>query len=438
MDIAKTAEIIDGIFSDVLMKKIKADKAEERLSSFLSAASINDHKKHFEFAIVHNAGKEPFFAFRVFPVIADMQMFLSETTTEVKSFKDIINMWRNIENWYIEIDDTVFDRTSITFNPKELTALLLHEIGHTVFSDGVIERFYRAYKEAYVRMKSADRATIKALYVLYMIPLSFNCMLRNWTNGKNEIKQEEYADSILVKKLGYTESLISAITKIIKAYGNSDLNMTDSEKNSKIESSVQWANVNIGDLIRRRNHLKDDLFYDTIKTNSNFVKAITLSILNKLGVELKETYTGNAMECTLELLSSPDLLKKYEPVFNLHKSTQFAQAVAVFQSANESYGKIKPPKLPTQFDVDSIQVESDRIQNHSDRIYVLDLIYDEIDQVSQYREFIADDQRLLSRYDHKFSDMLKQLDEIRKSVLAKKNFDKNYEVFVKYPKGYEG
>lgn len=441
MDLKRTADTIDGIFSDVLMKKISYPGAEKKMSAYLSATKVYDKEKHFEISIVDNSKKaEPFFGFRVFPVIADMEKLLTDATVEVKSIHEIINMWREIKNWYIEIDSTVFDRTAINFNPKELTALLLHEIGHTVFSDTAIERFYRAYKEAYVEMKSADRASIRALYVLYMIPLSIACSTRSWTNGKNEIKEEEYADKILVEKLGYTESLISAITKIIEAYGNSNVNITENEKESEVESSIRWANININDLVTRRKHLKDDLFYRAIRTNSNFFKAVALKIMNKLGVELQENYTGNIMESCMESLCDPETVKKYTPVYNVIKNGETEKAIMFYQSASamESLHKVKPPEIPSQFDVDQIQIECDRIQNHSDRIYVLDLIYDELDQITRYREYIGDDKTLISRYEHKFASMEKQLDEIRKKVLEKRNFDKDYKVFVKYPQGYEG
>ena len=88
--------------------------------------------------------------------------------------------------------------------------------------------------------------------------------------------------------------------------------------------------------------------------------------------------------------------------------------------------------------MDTIYVEVDRIQNHADRRYVLDLIYHQEEKIQNFLELCDVNPELKGKYHGKMQSMLKELESMRQAVLAKRNFDKQYKVFVKYPAGYEG
>lgn len=438
----RVLDMITNAYSDYLMKKINDSMLEKKLSILLSDINFNGKNKRFEVAIVKNNMKEPFFGMRIFPVIADMNVVTSALVNEQKSFRELCDVWSEIKNWYIEIDSECFDRTSVNFIPKELTALTVHEIGHTVYSDKALEVFYRAYQESYMRMKIAQKASLKFLYLLYTVPLSSACMLRNWINGKNEINQEIFAD-LFLKEYGYTEYLISAIGKIIKNFGTSVDDATDTKKDDKIQQSINWCNLNITDLTRRKNKLKDDLFYQTAKSNSSFIKALSMKILTDLGLKMHETYTGAAIEATIDRICEEDAVRKYETSFDLKKFGVYERAVAnalesSFAIALEGFGRNKGPKLPSQYDLDSISVEADRIENHHDRIYVLDLIYNKVEEINEFRELINGNAQMEHRFLATADRMLKELEDVRKNVLSKRAFNKDYKVFVKYPPGYEG
>lgn len=440
-DMIKKIQMLENVFSDYLMGKINISTMDKKLSIILSGMKIGDSDKHFEISTINNT-KEPFFGMRVFPVVNEMQKVVQGITEDRKSLKDIYKVWKNIENWYIEIDSNVFKREVINLTPKEITSLLLHEVGHVVRSDSVLERFYRAYQESYVRMKLADKSSLKFLYSLYMIPLSVGCSIRDWTNGRNEIKQEMFADKVLVEH-GYTEDLISAIGKIIRAYGNSIIPSSEDEKDKEIEASIKWCNLNITDLIRRKNKLKDDLFYQTIKSNSNFMKALSMKLLNDLGLNLRESYSGAVVESSIELICQKDFVHKYNSSFDLKKISSIERLISsAMESANNQIAleamSGSKKKFPSQYDIDCIFVEIDRISNQHDRIYVLDLIYNKIEEIEHYKELMEYNSDLRRKYSAKAEDMLNQLNEMRKAVLSKRKFNSSYKLFVKYPEGYEG
>lgn len=438
--VEKALSMMEDTFSDYLMKKISAEKFEKNLGIAMSALPLENGPKHFEVAIVQNR-KEPFFGFYLYPVMSQLEKFTEESVADDISFPQLCKKWKSIKDWYIEIDSTCFDRSIFNFTPKELTAMALHEVGHTIYSDRPVERYYRAYQEAKTRMKLADKASMKVLYALYTIPLAVSCMQKNWVDGKNRIKVEMAADKFL-EEFEYQEILISALDKIIKATGS--INQTEESKEQKVENSVQWCNFNVADIARRRDKLKDELYYQAIRTESGFFKALSMRILNELGVKMRERYTGYVVEATLDMLEDRDLFQKYTPCFEEATFSKLVRRVNIaknfdIEAAMEGFGKRKVPQLPSQYDIDAISVEIDKITTHYDRTYVLDLIYKVLDDINIYEEYIAlADPMKAKNTKGKIATMRKELDELRKACLAKKDLDREYRLFVKYPAGYEG
>ena len=95
-------------------------------------------------------------------------------------------------------------------------------------------------------------------------------------------------------------------------------------------------------------------------------------------------------------------------------------------------------EIPSQLDVDTLFVEVDRIENHADRRYVLDLIYYQEEKINHFMELCELNEALERKYKGKMQSMLRELQNMRNAVLAKRSFEKEYKVFVKCPVGYEG
>jgi hypothetical protein len=137
----------------------------------------------------------------------------------------------------------------------------------------------------------------------------------------------------------------------------------------------------------------------------------------------------------------PDFLKNNELIYYNKDYTKLITRInTAVNIANESFfrKKDKGIDIPNQLDVDTIFVEVDRIQNHADRRYVLDLIYNQEERINQFLELCDHDETLKAKYYSHMQSMLSELSDMRKAVLEKRSFDKKYKVFVKYPEGYEG
>lgn len=438
----KALELIEEAFSEYLLGKLSNAQLEKKLEVGLDALPFNSKKSFSVHIMFQKQSKQNFFGVNVFPSVDYISSICDTVANDNITFLKLCKKWKTIPEWEISLDSMLFDRNLINFNPKELTAMLLHEVGHVIESDRPIEYFYRAYKEANTRMKAASQISKKFLYILYTIPLATACMQKFWVTEKNELRAEIAADLTLLDT-GYAEHLISAFDKIIKVFGS--INEQESLKYKTVETSVDWCNINIVDISKRRDTLKDELYYTAIKSNSGYIQALCSRILDFLGVRLRERYTGAVVESAglMDLCNGTISLDQYVPVFDLKVYGALEAMIVSSQStiAVESFlnkRKNKRVEMPSQYDVDRIAVEIDKISNHYDRVYVLDLIYDCLERISLFEEAIATNDSETKKYSSKIADMRAQLDVLRKATLDKKNLEKSYRFFVKYPEGYEG
>ena len=440
---AKISMIESAFFNFLSDKDEKA--CFSKITSVLSAFMKN---KRFKIQIVkcNSMRKDPFFGMRCFPERTHAEQILRDTVYDDYSLTKLIDRWRTIQGWEIEIDSRVFDRSVINFNPQEITAMLLHEVGHITYSDKPAEGFYRAYKEAYIRSTTEDKAKYKALYKLYLIPLSVACGFRKWNVDETDLREEIFADNS-VKKLGYGDHLISAYQKIIRYFGN-DGYVTASKENDEIVNSVKFCNQVIVDLEKRKEQLKDELYYIGIRNRGIWIRNVISYLIKELGIVKKDKYDGNIV---MEALSFDDydnknFMQENALIFTLKGSIALESLIRMHVNkakddmiAQEAlFRKNKKTSIPSQLDVDTIFVEVDRIQNHADRRFVLDLIYTQEEKITNFLEMTENNPDMTNKYKTKMEAMLRQLSSMRQQVLDKRSFDKQYKVFVKYPVGYEG
>lgn len=434
--------------SDFINGRISVGELEKKLGATMSSCKFFNKENSYTVSIVRtDKSKEPFFGARVYPAIDMLEKMVSEVVTEYHPFRDLWTAWQKIDKWVIEIDSAMFDRANMSLVPKEIMAAILHEIGHTVYSDKAIERFYRAYKSMYVHMKTAEKDTIKLGYALFSIPLAMSCGIRSWTRGRRGIREEFFADTI-VREAGYGDFYVSLLSKIIEAYGNSIVDGSDVESDNRISERIRWASTNIVDTVRRKNRLSDDMYLAAANTPSTYMKALYAKVLNEMGINLRERYTGDAVECTLELFASDDVTVAYEATCDTNRFRKLDIAIEStlarpkYKAGTPAFEAIVRTKikqgLPSWIDIDRIQIEIDRMTNHHDRSFVLDMIYDKIDEINEFMEYVGSDPALKRRYEPEAQKMLNDLQQKRDMVLARRSFATRYKVFAKYPEGYEG
>lgn len=447
-DYSARLAVAEQSIADFINGKSTVKKLESDISVALSNCNFYGRKNDYKVSIIKmDHDKQAFFGARIYPSIDYLESIVMDTVVELHPFRELSAAWQKIDHWVIELDGGMFDRSVISLVPKEIMAAILHEVGHTVYSDKVLERFYRAYRSMKLHMKNAEKDSIKAGYAIFTMPLAVSCGVRTWTRGKNAINEEYFADKI-VRECGYGDFYISLLSKIVESYGNSIGENTETECDNKVSERVRWASVNIVDTVRRKNRLKDDMYLAAAGTPSVYLKALTSKVLNEMGIGLRERYTGDAIECRVDIMSMPNFSVAYEMTTDsttFHfvndridaalQNDKFKPGTMAFETILRS--KVKQG-LPSWRSIDAISIEIDRITNHHDRSFVLDMIYNKIDEINEFMEYVESDPVLYRKYQPEAQRMLDALDEQREAVLRKRSFSNRYAVFVKSPDGYEG
>lgn len=450
MIIEDKLSMIEDVFYRRLSKKIDDKAFCKELSTVLS--SIHNYK--YDICISNYNGKETFYGMRIFPAMSKTTgegsyddilnpMLMPDNARVFKlSFSDCYDRWKRLDHWILEIDATVFDSTQINLNPRELVAMMLHEIGHVIYSEKTLERIYLAMMD----MKMAQSAMIRyrmslTTYLFYPVILA-GCKLRTWMVGKNELNIEVFADKN-VTEYGYGEDLISAFGKVVKYFGRS-VEPTSPETEARFSADL------VTQLSARQSRVGHELYIKAMKSPSRFIQGIYRTMISKLGLASRNRYTGEIIELPAsEALFAPDFIMKNELIMPLKASIACENlcrsadnrcriATEAFTLKHKNSSRMNDAALDEiQYDIDKISIDADKICSHHDRVYVLDLIYNVNDDLNEWRTAL-DEGTVNKRYTERVKTLFDRLSQLRHLVLSKKNFDKRYEVFVKYPEGYEG
>jgi hypothetical protein len=327
-----------------------------------------------------------------------------------------LELWKKNKEWYLEIDSLLLYDTTLNANPSEITAVLLHEIGHIINSNSVPQRLNRIIRYQVLKLNYSIRELCKksATNKLFELAVIEACSNKNFRYINKD--SERAADNFVVNA-GYGDTLDNFITKLIYANGNSLVNRDDSDVDKDIEIVVKWAVENIGELEVRKTKLKQSIDVQIMKTPSMFVKSILKSI--------KDLFINTEGTAYKQMLQEQILFKTHKRIV--------AESMANFFN---STGKIK--KL-SQLDLDVLSVQIDKIENTDDKIYLLDLIYEKLELVNMAIDMIdKGSSNKVSQSRQSLAAMQVQLQKMRDQVLGIKIKDKQYGLFIKYPEGYEG
>ncbi len=441
-NIESCAKSIEQVFFAYMSKNIDERTFCSRLSTAVECASAcTGLKKKFDVVIID--GKSEFYGMSCYPSLEQ----LNNLIVNMNSGNEFKKKWiYDLNQYTIEIDKNVFDKSIIAFNPQELTAMILHEVGHTVYNDKLPERIYISYKQNMSILKMEEKRAVAAIQgVFYSIPVFMACGMHAWNVRDNGVHEEMVCDQVFGLK-NYQQHMMSALDKIIAAYGTT-LIVPDSDQDTKVGKTFKWCNVNIKDITHRREVIRRDLFMWASSTRSKSFKKACLNIMTKFGIGMKDNYSGNlvATESVVDAIYDGEeqlngILQKYSfitlPGYHGAMETIVERYLSMSPAAESSRsGKI--PKLPTQYDIDEIQIEVDRMENHYDRVYVLDLIHNKLDQIQEFEEY-CEYTGESKKFATKIKTMREDLDRLRHAVLRRQDFNKRYGVFVKYPIGYEG
>ena len=410
---------IEATFTEYFSGLIFNSELEKKIGSLLSHHKFTGDPKSFKVYVV-DYGNEPFRGMSILPNnfngLPDALACVGEDDDKVPSYKELYKKWVTIPDWSIEIDQRVFDKSYIQLNSRELTAMLIHEIGHTIFSDRKFEAFYRMYREVRLKYSVTQRSKLQYVSFMFFIPLSIAASVHTVVIGRNGIKEEKFCDELTIK-YGYADDLISAFNKLIAYYGSHDYK-TPGATEDKIAQELIWMFNTISDITVRKRNLNTQMTLRALKSKSPNIKELYMELVKRLGTVIRERRTGIVFE------SLDDAFKAIEesgfldmgdytvsPIlenFSIEKDSKVTATLEVLLNRIDKLpayeGLIMSDRAKTErelkrikvtdYDIDIIFVEIEKIQNPYDKVFTLDLIYniseklDVLEDMSEYNDII--------------------------------------------------
>lgn len=369
----------------------------------------------FNINIINNDTNK-FFGMTIYPDTNQLQLIIEEIVNKRSSSDTIVKLWQKNKVWNLEIDSILLYDSRLNANPAELVAVLLHEMGHIIYSNTVPQRVNKIIRYKLMSSSIALKKLVTWGKVQKLIQLVFieACNSKNY--HYTNLRVERIADQFVVK-MNYGDSLNEFIDKLIATQGNEFINRQDTQLDKDIEAAVNWTFINITELQFRKKKLRDTLRVELLKNPSMYIRSIV--------DDIKVAFFGSSKEIYDTALTEQYLVEEFNSVLKESYNNIF-----------DKYGKVKKV---SQSDIDVIEIECGRIENEDDKIYVLDLIYDKLDIIETALDFIANNKRdKVQVSKDPLNSYKKQLDNLRRVVLGKEIRPKQYGVFIKYPKGYEG
>lgn len=373
------------------------------------------------------AEKDEFFGMSIYPThsVADRIVQCMIDKKPLKAYEEI---WVENDVWIIEIDSKLVYDTKLNANPSELTAALLHEIGHTIYSNSIPQKLHKTMSYTFLNLPSDVRIILtkgnksfKALFTPIVAQAS--------RNVSYSLKKELEADKYVVK-MGYGQSLETLLQKILLVYGSDFVDNTDRELEQNLKVTASWSRTQASELRLRKDALRNSIDTVTLITPSLYIREIFENINEKV-------FKGSP---SFEQLVNRENRGKYLTESVLPDDRQGIPCNAVIESARntkfDKYGKLQKV---TQHDIDIVAIQAEKIENQNDKIYLLDVIYDYCETLDLAEECLADGRKsAVQMTERQIKDMKSELGDLRKRILTTKITEKQYGVFIKYPAGYEG
>lgn len=326
---------------------------------------------------------------------------ISNKTNSKDFTKDFIN--KRLE-YVIEIDPKVLKHGVYNFTPGELTAMLLHELGHVTADTDFYNSLKDAYTSALYKMKAIENPDYKMsekdinLGMIYILSSIQDTHIKNMKNIDNEKIADRFA-----MEMGYHKELLSAIDKFNK--------------------------ISISNVSREDNSIIIERNAETImKVNNAF--------------DIRKSYVISLLDSEAKLNNSSYVTGIIDKIKTKMKRIVFMEAAPVFDELIINEGFISKffmnPIKVSQSDIDDLKIQLEMMEDYDDKSLLVYKCHKRINQLNDAKKKLSPTDRDYE-YNNKCVDAyMKQLNSILSEALKRKIESKTYGVFIKYPKGYEG
>lgn len=363
----------------------------------------------------------PVFIMSVFPEISTTNKIIYSLANSDKNKENIVKkLWEKNKKWTIEIDDKILQTKYFDFTDRELTALLLHEIGHVIYSNSITNRISTIlqYEIAKANMGNKILMKDKLFSKIMSLPILNACISDSKSNSK-ALKQEIKADSFS-KKMGYTKELYSVLSKIINSnYYNKKNNI---DKNMKDVSDFSIDTIN--QLRTRQDKIMKHNLESVIEScNSPYIRSVVEEYYNLLFEVCEDSSLCDGRK--LEYME-----ERAEKIVNEGYVTEF------FFNRSEKLKRIDPAEL------DYIDIKTNEIKSEDDKMMLISYLHSKMDMVDYYIQILSNP-KLSKKYvvpytlDNLIS-IKKRLEKSRENIINFKIPERNKGLYIAWPENYDG
>lgn len=382
-------------------------------------------------------GVGSFFGANVFPSDKLVAKITNKVLQNKCTSEEIVNNWYENKEWHIELDSILLSEFGLNASPAEIVAVILHELGIVVYFDKVPLKFTNIVRRHVIGLNHTLKSLARddKIRQLFYFPLIEACSVCNFRYD-NTMDDEYLCENKFMYDQGYKDDYDTFIIKLVSTLGNTLVDRTDAETDKDIRSMVNWCITNIKQLEMRKWSLKLALQTEILKTPSYYIKRMTQNIYR--------SFFGSTLDSYRTLLSEA-YMEEPKDVYGEMLGEQYLSdhiKRVVTESARSIWDKKGNLKKINQSDIDILAVESERIESTSDKIYLLDKLYSQLDIVETALDYLnSTDKELSSKVTQSKSTLesfKKQLNELRSKILATKIIEKHYGIYYRTPVGYQG
>ena len=399
---------IESAFSE-LRSNGNNDDALNVISNALSEL----FRKIFDVKLIEGRPGTSFSVMSVYPDQSTLEQIISVVSAQKPGGDVIRSLWKKCNNWTIEIDNRCF-LSKYNLSSRELTALIMHEVGHTVTSDSIPNRINRVLQFKLAEASMGTRHVLKdaVFKKILAIPILDTCTFSTHKN-RSMIRDEMKADNFAVR-YGYRDSLQSALDKFISS------NPTSKEKD--MDGVSEFMLSTLDNFEQRKAKLASMQWRNMLSKTSSPILRNAISSFGESTIFYQE---NGSLSITSESVRHDLTCDRVATLVN--------EAFVLFKK------KLKPIEL---YVLDYISVEKDRVRTNDDKLLLVSYIHSKLDIVNYYIS-ILDNPKYSEKYyvPHTRDELLffqKRLNELRDEVVNKEIEPIRYGLTISYPSGYEG
>ncbi len=386
--------------------------------------------KDIDIVIVENKG--PMFIMSVFPEENTINDII-QAIVEERGDEAIRKAWNSTNKWTVEIDSKVFTDDDLAATAKEMTALLLHEMGHIVYSNSVPQRLSRVMRLEYARCNVGIKTALKdkLLGTVLKLPILNACTYDNYKT-KDNIKKELQADVFVVKS-GYGDELNSVLEKLIarsKDSKSEEVNQSPQNVYGDLHDMTMFAIHTVEDLQKRKQNVVRENFKKLMLSSpSKFIQ----KVINSISTALIKGGEGAVTEAVVAERIAKIFREADATVLESYleeKSPYITEGMR-----QKTLKRIDPAMLSY------VEIEKNSIRNNDDKMMLVSYIHSKLDLIDYYIAVIdnGNTKYIVPHSKQSLLDMKQQLMRIKDEIIAYQIPEIKYGVYLgEYPAGYEG